>query len=272
MFVLSVSPIAFSLFGLHVYWYGILYSVAIFASWFVATFVLKKLRINGVLVPTKEEFDRFMLFSIVYVLIGARLGHVLFFDFEYYCCNPFEILMIRNGGLSFHGAVLALSVYVYSFQKRCNFSWKIMTDILSFSAALGLGIGRIANFINQELYGKVTGSENAVIFSFIDSLPRYPTQLFESFFEGFLNFWLLFIVFRIKGAMIIGTGKLTALFCIIYSSARFAIEFLKEVETHTYFDKFSLTTGQILSIALLLFGLLVLQLKDEKIVNNRLYK
>lgn len=100
----------------------------------------------------------------------------------------------------------------------------------------------------------------------VDHMPRYPTQLFESFFEGFFNFLILFVVFKTKGLKSIGTGVITALFCIIYSSARFAIEFYKDVETYTYFDSITLTVGQILSIALFFFGIFMLYLKD----NNKL--
>jgi phosphatidylglycerol:prolipoprotein diacylglycerol transferase len=268
MFTLSLSPIAFSIFGCSVYWYGILYSFAIFSAWRISAWLLKKLRNNNIKVPTKEEFDKFMLFAILSILIGARIGHVLFFEFEYYINNPLEILMIRNGGLSFHGAFIGLCICLYLYAKRTSFSWKIMADILCFSAAIGLGIGRIANFINQELYGKISVSECSVIFAFVDYMPRYPTQLFESFFEGFLNFWIMFITLRLKGVNIVGKGKLSAAFCIIYSSSRFIIEFFKEVETYSYFNFIALTIGQILCFALFIFGIFMLRLKDENSIRG----
>jgi phosphatidylglycerol:prolipoprotein diacylglycerol transferase len=199
-----------------------------------------------------------MFFAIVWTVVGARLGHVIFFELEYYLHNPHEIIMLRNGGLSFHGSVLALTLYTSYFCKKRNVYWKIILDVLCLAGSLGVGIGRLANFVNQELYGKVCTANFAVIFSLVDQLPRYPTQLLESFFEGLLNFWLLIIVFRLKGIVIIGTGMLTSIFCIVYSSARFIIEFYKEVETITYFKCISLTVGQILSIALFLFGIFVL--------------
>jgi phosphatidylglycerol:prolipoprotein diacylglycerol transferase len=133
-----------------------------------------------------------------------------------------------------------------------------MTDILCLAGALGLGIGRIANFVNQELYGRICSADFAVIFSLVDHMPRYPTQLFESVFEGLLNFWVLLIVFRLKGVIAIGSGILTSIFCIIYSSARFVIEFYKEVPIEQYFGWLSLTIGQTLSIALFLFGIFVI--------------
>ena len=264
MFSLSISPIAFTIFGLPIYWYGIIYAFAIFLSWSISVWVLKKMRNNKKQVPTKEEFDRFMFYLILWVLIGARLGHILFFDLEYYIEHPAEIFMLRNGGLSFHGGTIGLAAYIFIYHRKTKYSWKMMSDILCFSAALGLGIGRIANFINQELYGKISTASNSVIFSFVDHMPRYPTQLYESFFEGFLNFWIMFVFFRIKGVNIIGTGKLTSIFCIVYSSSRFFIEFFKEVETYTYFNLITLTVGQILCLMLLLFGVAVLYLRDTK--------
>ena len=264
MLIWSVSPIAFSIGNFNVYWYGIIYAIALFSSWAIATWILRKLRNNNISVPTKEVFDSFMFWAIVSIIIGARLGHVLFFDLEYYISRPLEIFMLRNGGLSFHGSVIALAIYTYFFMKKQKLSWAVLIDVLSIAGAFGVGIGRLANFMNQELYGKISTNDFSVIFSFVDHMPRYPTQLFESFFEGFLTFLILLIVLKVKGFRTIGSGLFSALFCIIYSSARFAIEFYKDVETYTYFNILTLTVGQILSIALFLFGIFMLYLKNNK--------
>lgn len=268
MFIWSVSPIAFLIGNLPVYWYGIIYATALFLSWAVATWVLRKLRNNNIKVPTKEEFDSFMFWAIISIVVGARLGHVLFYELEYFVKHPLEIIMIRNGGLSFHGSVIALAIYVFAYVKRHKISWKIMADVLAIAGALGVGIGRFANFMNQELYGKITSSDMAVIFSFVDNMPRYPTQIIEALFEGLLNFWILFVMFRLKGVKIIGTGIATVIFCIVYSSARFVIEFYKEVEVYTYFNAIALTVGQVLSLALFLFGVFVLYYRRDNSVSN----
>lgn len=264
MLIWSVSPIALSIGNFNIYWYGIIYATALFSSWTIATWILRKSRNNKISVPSKEDFDKFMFWGIIFIIIGARLGHVLFFDLEYYITHPLEIFMLRNGGLSFHGSAIALAIYTYFFMKKQNFSWKLLADVLSLAGAFGVGIGRIANFMNQELYGRISTSDFSVIFSLVDHMPRYPTQLFESFFEGFLNFIILFFIFKLKGIKTIGTGLITALFCVIYSSARFAIEFYKDVETYTYFNSITLTVGQILSIALFLFGIFMLYLKNNE--------
>ncbi|MDR1365166.1 MAG: prolipoprotein diacylglyceryl transferase [Holosporales bacterium] len=255
----SASNIAFSVGQFHIYWYGVIYAAAILASWLVATYALRRLRDNGIPVPSKEEFDGFMFWAIVTIVVGARLGHVLFFEFEHYIKYPSEIFMLRNGGLSFHGAVIALGIYIYRFVKKSGISWWLLSDVMCLAGALGVGIGRLANFMNQELYGKVTSAKCSVVFSMVDHMPRYPTQLFESFFEGLLNFWILLIVFRLRGTSILGSGKLTMVFCTVYSSARFVIEFYKEVEMYNYFNVVFLSVGQALSIGLFLFGILALK-------------
>ena len=266
MLIWSPSPIAFEIGKLQIYWYGIIYACSLFLSWIVSTWILRKLRQNNITVPSKEEFDSFMFLAIVFVVVGARLGHVLFYDLEYYIKHPLEIIMIRNGGLSFHGAVLSLFLYIFAYVKRKAIKWRIMTDVLVIAGALGIGIGRFANFMNQELYGKVTSSDLAIIFKYVDNMPRYPTQLFESFFEGLLNFWILFVLFRFKGVKIIGTGNPSALFCIIYSSARFVIEFYKDVETYTFFNSIDLTIGQILSILMFFCGIFMLKFDRNKLI------
>ncbi|MDR2666854.1 MAG: prolipoprotein diacylglyceryl transferase [Holosporales bacterium] len=261
MFIWSTSPIAFTIGTLNIYWYGIIYATALISSWAIATWLLRILRDNKIVVPSKEEFDSFVFCAIISIIVGARIGHVLFFDFEYYLSHPSEIVMIRNGGLSFHGAIIGLAIYSYRFVRKVHMPWKLLIDILSIAGAFGVGVGRIANFMNQELYGKISTSEMSVVFSYVDHMPRYPTQLFESFFEGFLNFWLLFIVFKFKGIKVVGSGVITSLFCIMYSSSRFVIEFFKEVETYTYFKYVTLTVGQTLSIPLFIFGIFVLYFK-----------
>jgi phosphatidylglycerol:prolipoprotein diacylglycerol transferase len=115
MFIWNVSPVAFSIFGIQVYWYGVIYAASLLSAWSVATWGLRKVRnITPTVVPSANNFDKFMFFSIIWMIIGARLGHVLFFDFEYYLKNPIEIFMLRRGGLAFHGSVMALAIYTYS--------------------------------------------------------------------------------------------------------------------------------------------------------------
>jgi phosphatidylglycerol:prolipoprotein diacylglycerol transferase len=202
-----------------------------------------------------------MFWAIVTIIVSARFGHILFFEPTYYLKHPFEVLMIRNGGLSFHGSVIGLGIYSYFFIRSKKVQWLLMADVLSIAGALGVGIGRIANFINQELYGKVTSSNYSVVFATVDKFQRHPTQIFESFFEGFLNFWTLFLILKFRGIRTFGSGVFVSVFCIIYSSSRFAIEFLKEVEAYNYFNVVQLTVGQVLSIIMFVFGISIKKMK-----------
>lgn len=264
LFFLDISPIAFTLGSISIYWYGLIYAASILVSWKFASYIIS----NTPQSPSKEEFEQFIFSCILACVIGARLGHILFFEFEYYLKHPIEIVMLRNGGMSFHGAVLALAIVGYIFSRRHTYNIKIIADILSFAGSIGIFLGRIANFINQELYGLPTGVNWAVIFSYVDPLPRHPTQLYESFFEGLVSFWLMLIVWAIRGSKSIGTGVYAFIFFSIYSISRFFIEFFKDVETINCFGIIKFTIGQILSIALLLFAILILNIKKGQFKSN----
>lgn len=202
-----------------------------------------------------------MFNCIIACVIGARLGHILFFELEYYLRHPLEIVMLRNGGMSFHGAIAGLFIASYQFARKYNYSLKTIADILSFSGAIGIFLGRIANFINQELYGVPTSVNWAVIFNYVDPLPRHPTQLYEAFSEGLFSFWIMLILWLIKGGKTVGTGIYALIFLSVYSVSRFFIEFFKNVEVITYFNIIKLTTGQVLSIVLLLATILIFKPK-----------
>lgn len=253
MFYLDISPIAFSVGPISIYWYGIIYAASILICWKFAHYVISKTE----QAPKKGEFESFMLSSIIWCIIGARIGHILFFEVEYYLRHPLEVFMLRNGGMSFHGAIIGLAIASHRFSRKYGYSLKIIADILSFSGAIGIFLGRIANFINQELYGLPTGVDWAVIFTYVDPLPRHPTQLYESLSEGFFSFWVMFVLWIIKRGKSIGTGIYTLIFLSFYSISRFFIEFFKDVEVITYFNLIKLTTGQVLSISLLMASIII---------------
>ncbi|MDR1488769.1 MAG: prolipoprotein diacylglyceryl transferase [Holosporales bacterium] len=265
MFVLNIDPIALSIGRFNIYWYGVMYALSLFISWKIACIISRSASRNGKnnsLIPNVAEIDKFMFVGIIMCVFCARLGHIFFFEFEYYFAHPKEILMLRNGGMSFHGGIIGLIISVFWFSKKYRYSFTTMSDILSFSGSLGIFLGRIANFINQELYGTVTSVNWAVIFKNVDMLPRHPTQIYESVCEGLLSFFIMLYFWKRRGntAKSIGSGAYTFVFLIVYSSSRYIIEFFKEVEVITYFDTFSMTVGQILSIALFMFAFLFLLL------------
>ncbi|MDR0552585.1 MAG: prolipoprotein diacylglyceryl transferase [Holosporales bacterium] len=266
MIVWNLSPIAFSLGGkIDVYWYGIIYALSVMISWKISCSIIRRAEIQ-INIP---DFDKFMLVGIVACIIGARLGHIVFFDLNYYLQNPHEIFMLRNGGLSFHGGILGLIGTIIWFSRQYKIGFKIIADILSFAGSIGIFLGRIANFINQELYGKITSVDWAVIFSMVDNMPRHPTQLYEALFEGALSFVVMRAYWSFHGMRntekYIGSGKYSFIFLSIYSSSRYFIEFFKEVEpVESLSNVLFITTGQLLSVLLFIFALLVIVLPRKK--------
>ncbi len=266
MFSLNESTIAFSIGNFNIYWYGILFAISLLVGWYIANNIVKRLNILGYLKLTLNEFDSFLFLGLIIVIVFSRLGHVLFYEFQFYKSNPLEIFMIRNGGLAFHGGLIGLILYTYIYCKRKQISWLFLSDILSISASAGLITGRLANFFNQELVGKVWASKYGVVFPLVDTFPRYPTQLYEALTEGLLAFFIQIIYLNINGWKSFGTGKYSLIFCIVYSSSRFIIEFYKDVEEIFITDNLLLTVGQILCILMFVFGLLLYWMTSKKTV------
>jgi phosphatidylglycerol:prolipoprotein diacylglycerol transferase len=255
MFCLNIDKVAFTVLGIEIYWYGILYSLALCTGWMLATGLVNFLRARGCVVPTKKKFDSFMLWTVVWAVVGARLGHVLFFDLKFYLENKLEIFMLRNGGMAFHGGILATLLYIVYFCKKYRFQVRLFFDVMAISASGGVFVGRIANFLNQELYGKVASVWSSVVFSSVDSLPRHPTQIYESIFDGLLPLLTTILMFKTSEGKVMGKGVLSGTFCVLYSISRFIIEFYKEVEVYSIFCTIYLTTGQMLSAMLFLVGI-----------------
>jgi phosphatidylglycerol:prolipoprotein diacylglycerol transferase len=267
LIVWDLSPVAFSIGGkIDVYWYGIVYALSVLASWKISTSIIRKANVPIAI----HDFDIFMFVGIISCILGARLGHILFFDLDYYLQNPKEIFMVRNGGLSFHGGILGLVGTIIWFSRRHKIKFKVLADILSFAGSVGIFLGRIANFINQELYGKITSVDWAVIFAMVDNMPRHPTQLYEAVFEGLLSFIVMLVYWFSHGRgknvdKNIGSGRYAFIFLVMYSSSRYIIETFKDVEMIKSINYIlSITVGQLLSILLFSFSfLLAIQRKNR---------
>ena len=188
------------------------------------------------------------------------MGYVIFYNFEYYINNPLEILMIWTGGMSFHGGVLGVIISTYLFCKKNKLSTFYFLDIISLSAPIGIFLGRIANFINSELYGTRTDFFLAVIFEKVDTVSRHPSQLYEAFFEGIILFILLNFIY--KKYINHKPGVLSDLFLIFYSVFRFIIEFTREPDAHLGLVFMELSQGQVMSILFFVVGLIVLKIKN----------
>ena len=254
MFINNFDPVAFEFLTFEIRWDSLSYIAGIVLAWiYIKKFILKETEYS-------KYIDDLISYVIIGVIIGGRLGYVIFYNFEYYISNPLEILMIWTGGMSFHGGVLGVIISTYLFCKKNKLSTFYFLDIISLSAPIGIFLGRIANFINSELYGTRTDFFLAVIFEKVDTVSRHPSQLYEAFFEGIILFILLNLIY--KKYINHKPGVLSALFLIFYSVFRFIIEFTREPDAHLGLVFMELSQGQVMSILFFVLGLIILKIKN----------
>jgi len=246
MFINNFDPVAFNLFSLEIRWYSLSYIFGIIIAWvYCKKFLIKD---NKIL----HLFDDLISYLIIGLILGGRLGYVVIYNFDYYVKNLLEILMIWNGGMSFHGGLVGVIIATYIFSKKNNINTFSFLDLISMSAPIGIFLGRISNFINSELYGRKTDFTWAVKFEKIDNISRHPSQIYEAIFEGIILFLLLNYLF--KKYFYKSPGLISALFLIFYSSFRFFIEYTREPDIQIGYFLFNLTLGQMLSLLFLIFG------------------
>ena len=249
----SIDPILISLGFLDIRWYSLSY---IFTFIF-GSILIKKLNKKSLNNLSDIQIDKFFVWAVLGVIIGGRVGYVLFYQLQLFFLDPLYIFQIWKGGMSFHGGLIGMIFAIYIFAKQNNLSFFYLSDLVSIVAPIGLFLGRISNFINTELYGRITDFPFAIIYPLIDNNPRHPSQLYEAFFEGVVLFIILYLIF-IKNSKKYTTGIISAYFLILYSIFRFLIEFLREPDSHLglFLNYFSL--GQILCIPILFAGILIL--------------
>ena len=255
MFINNFDPVAIQIFTLEIRWYSLAYIIGILFGWILS----KKVFISDS--NLKDKIDDFITFLILGIIIGGRLGYVFFYNFEYYFNNPADIFKIWQGGMSFHGGLIGVIIASIWFSKKNNQNVFDYLDIVSLVAPIGIFCGRLANFINSELYGIETNMPWAVKFVQVDNLFRHPSQLYEAIFEGIILFFIL-IYFRKKGFMKV-PGFISGLFLIFYSIFRFFIEFLRAPDEQLGYLFFSLTMGQIISFIFLMIGIYLIINKYE---------
>ena len=255
MFINNFDPVAIQIFSIEIRWYSLAYITGILIGWILS----KKIFISDP--KLKEKFDDFVTYLILGIIIGGRLGYVLFYNYDYYSSNLIEIFKIWQGGMSFHGGLIGVIVVSFLFAKKNNQNAFIYLDVVSLVAPIGIFFGRVANFINSELYGIETNIPWAVKFNQIDNLYRHPSQLYEAFFEGLILFFIL-LYFRNKG-FVKTPGLISGLFLIFYSIFRFIIEFFRVPDEQLGYLIFNLTMGQLISIIFLLLGISLIIKKYE---------
>ena len=254
MFINNFDPVAFNFFALEIRWYSLSYIFGIILAWvYCKRFLIKDER-------ELKLFDDLISFLIIGVIVGGRLGYVIFYNPIYYLKNPIEILMLWNGGMSFHGGTLGVIFATYLFSKKNKNNSFIFLDLIAMSAPIGIFLGRIANFINSELYGRQTDFLLSVKFEKVDDLHRHPSQIYEAFFEGIVLF--IFMNFFFRKYLYKSPGVISSLFLVFYSIFRFLIEYTREPDSHLGFVFLNITQGQIISILFFIIGLILFYKKN----------
>jgi phosphatidylglycerol---prolipoprotein diacylglyceryl transferase len=250
------DPVAFSLGPLVVRWYALAYITGLIGGWFYARRLASSAQLwpAGLVAPTADQLDDLLVYAAFGVVIGGRLGFALFYHPAYFAANPLEIIQVWKGGMAFHGGLFGAGFAVFLWAKRNGLNPFAMLDIAAAVAPLGLMLGRIANFVNGELWGRVTDMRWGVIFPGTGPLPRHPSQLYEAATEGLLLLVLLALVVRKDGFS--HPGRIAGLFGMGYAATRIACEFFREPDRHLGFLAGGwVTMGMVLSVPMALAGL-----------------
>jgi len=242
------DPIAIHIGSFGIHWYGLMYLTA-----FLAFLGLGKWQINHRTWHgwTMSMLDDALFFGALGVILGGRLGYVLFYQFSYFMQHPAEILAVWQGGMSFHGGFLGVLVSMWIFARKYKLKWLSIMDFVAPLVPLGLGAGRMGNFINGELWGRPTDLPWGMIFMQADSLPRHPSQLYQFAVEGVVLFGLLWW-YSSKPRPI---GAISAVFLMVYGMGRFLVEFAREPDSYLGLLSMGLSMGQWLSLPMVLLGI-----------------
>lgn len=234
-------------------WYGMMYLIGFLSSYLLVRYQVRK---RNLPIPM-AMIDSLYTYIILGLLIGARLGYAIFYNLPFYLKNPLEVLAVWHGGMSFHGGLIGCIVSGYIFSRRYRLDFWRLSDLVVVTAPIGLGLGRLGNFINGELFGRVTDVPWAMVFPEGGPLPRHPSQLYEFLLEGVV----LFLILWLLKEKITKRGYLSAIFLLLYGIFRFTIEFFREPDPQIGYILGFLTMGQALSTAMIIVGIIVLQLR-----------
>lgn len=247
------DPIAFSIGPVSVHWYGLMYLVGFALFWFLGIYRARKDAWRGM---DAEKVEDLLFYGVLGVILGGRLGYCFFYQPAFYLNYPSQIFHIWDGGMSAHGGILGVIVAMLYFAKTRSMRFLTLADFVVPLVPLGLFFGRIGNFINGELWGRLCSPDFALAMIFPqagDDLPRHPSQFYEAGLEGLL----LFVLLWIYSSRPRPTGKVAALFCLGYGLCRFIVEFFREPDAFLGLQALGLSQGQWLSLPLIIVGLLV---------------
>lgn len=263
----DLDPVAFQMGWVVIRWYSLAYIFGLLGAWVLA----RKMSRVSKSVFTVLKIDDFLIWATVGIIVGGRLGYVLFYNLGYFLEFPAQIPALWQGGMSFHGGLVGVLIATLLFAKKKEISPLAMGDILVCVAPVGLFLGRLANFINGELYGRVSHALPWVmIFPGGGDEPRHPSQLYEAFGEGVLLFVVLNAVWWLIPKYRERKGFMTGLFFVLYGCVRFVLEFFREPDEHLGFIVQSLSMGQLLCVPMVLFGVWLMMKVSPKAVVKRM--
>ena len=246
----NINPIALDFGLVKISWYALSYVAGILTSWYLIIKIIKmkKIKISNKIV------NELISNCMIGIILGGRLGYVTFYNPEYYFNNLMEIFKIWNGGMSFHGGLIGVILAIIYSSRTLNIPIMLFSDLVAIVSPIGLFFGRIANFINGELFGRVTNHNLGMIFPNGGKFPRHPSQLYEAFFEGIILFFIMLVLMN-KSDFFEKKGFLTASFVFFYGIFRFFIEYFREPDGHIGLIYFNFSMGQFLSLPMIVFGL-----------------